>query len=182
MEVLAFNTLLDTVEYEWGDVSENEINYKCQYYGEGATLNSKEFIAFADGSGTTTHKEAGIGVAIFNKLSPLRPLITIAEHIGKGSNNVAELMAVWRCLKVFPKLNSEITIYTDSEYAIGILTLDWKPKSNEDLVKCIRQDLFCRYRMGGTVTIKHVNGHSSVPGNELADSLAKWARKYGKNG
>lgn len=128
-------------------------------------------VAYSDGSGTTANKAAGIGVVIYEKgKSP----ILIAEHIGCGTNNRAELIAIWRVLKQFPELDRAITIYSDSEYAIGSLTLPWSPQVNQELIRCIREDLAPRLN----VKIEHVDGHSKIAGNEIADCLAKIGRKY----
>lgn len=130
-------------------------------------------IAYADGSGTTAGKVAGIGVVIYEKGQ--RPLY-IAENIGPGTNNVAELRAIWRILKQFPDRDRRIIIYSDSEYAIGSLTLDWSPQANKELIEAIRADLSTRT---GVMFI-HVDGHSGHTGNEIADQLANIGRKLVK--
>lgn len=130
-------------------------------------------IAYTDGSGTTAGKTAGIGVVIYEKGQP--PLY-IAENIGKGTNNVAELRAIWRVLKQFPDKSQPITIYSDSEYAIGSLTLDWSPQANRELIEQIRADLESRTN----VKLIHVDGHSGHEGNEIADALANIGRKLVK--
>lgn len=130
-------------------------------------------IAYADGSGTTSNKIAGIGVVIYEKGKV--PLY-IAECIGPGTNNRAELIAIWRIIKQFPELDRRILIYSDSEYAIGSLTLNWSPQVNQDLIANIRKDLATRTG----ICLEHVDGHAGINGNEIADSLAKIGRKYVK--
>jgi ribonuclease HI len=133
-------------------------------------------IAYTDGSGTVSNKTAGIGVVIYEKGKP--PLF-IAENIGNGTNNRAELAAIYRALKQFPEPDRRIQIYSDSEYAIGSVTLTWAPQVNQELIQCIRVDLAQRHEH--YVQLIHVDGHSGIAGNEIADSLAKIGRKFIKD-
>lgn len=127
--------------------------------------------AYADGSGTSFDKPAGIGVTLF---WPSGEREMIAENIGLGSNNRAELCAVWRALRAFPHVQQKLVIYTDSEYAIGSLTKDWAPQKNVGLIVNIRADLALRPH----VQFEHVAGHAGVAGNETADLLSKIGRKW----
>lgn len=127
--------------------------------------------AYCDGSGTTGDKTAGIGVAAYQGGAEPR---LIAENIGPGTNNRAELCAIWRALREFPDVSQTILIKTDSEYAIGSLTKDWVRNANADLIENIRVDLAYR---SGFVEFEHVDGHSGVEGNEVADRLANIGRK-----
>lgn len=131
-----------------------------------------EVLAFADGSGTTHDKPAGIGVVVYR--DAYRPQL-IAENIGPGTNNRAELAAIWRALQAVPDTGQAIMIRSDSEYAMGSVSRDWIPKKNTALIEAIRLDLSLR---PGKVSFKHVNGHVGVAGNEIADSLAGVGRKY----
>lgn len=129
---------------------------------------------YADGSGTTAGKPAGIGVVAYR--SGRRPLL-ISENIGPGTNNRAELMALWRALRCFPDLSQDVWLYSDSEYALGALTQDWARNKNANLIAAIRQDLDLRHRFG-RVRFEHVQGHAKVEGNEVADTLAGLGRKH----
>lgn len=125
--------------------------------------------AWADGSGTTANKPGGIGVYL--EIPNQAPKF-ISENVGNGTNNRAELLAVYRVLREFPWVNARVDIFTDSQYARDILTKDWEAQANQDLVKTIREDLAIR----GGVTISHVYGHNGTKGNEIADRLAKIGR------
>lgn len=128
-------------------------------------------VCFTDGSGTISEKPAGIGVVIY--VAGYRPQY-IAENIGNGTNNTAELRAVWRALQAFPDLGRKILIQSDSQYAIGSLTKPWNATANEPLIKAIRTDLELRR---GNVTLQHVYGHAGIEGQEIADRLANIGRK-----
>lgn len=128
-------------------------------------------VCYTDGSGTTREKPAGIGVYV--ECGDRTKLI--AENIGNGTNNVAELTAIWRAMREFSTLTHDLLIKSDSEYAIGILSNPkWLAQANDELVRRIREDLSFRRN----VKFEHVDGHKGIPGNEIADSLAKVGRKY----
>lgn len=133
--------------------------------------------AYTDGSGTSSDKPAGVGAVLYE---PGQPPRMYAENIGPGTNNRAELCAVWRALRAVPDRHQRITIYSDSEYAIGALTKDWTRNANAELIKNIREDLDRRWvdAHERAVTFEHVDGHSGVPGNEVADRLSKIGRKF----
>lgn len=125
---------------------------------------------FTDGSGTTFDKPAGIGVfAMHADFTDF-----VAENIGPGTNNRAELAAIWRALRDGSHVEKELVIYSDSEYAIGSCTKNWTPKANANLIRDIREDLSLRKQ---PVTFHHVPGHRDVEGNEIADKLANIGRK-----
>lgn len=130
----------------------------------------QEVEVFADGSGTTFDKPAGIGVLVRR---PWANPELIAENIGCGTNNRAELCAVWRGLRAIPHTAQSVVIKTDSEYTIGALTKDWARNANAQLIGNIRADLACR----PNVRFEHVDGHSGHEGNEIADKLAGIGRK-----
>ncbi len=168
----------DYVDYFWGiyvpargllfypSTSPTEI---VRAFSEPVTKNLAT-VAYCDGSGMTSDKVAGIGVAIYQ--SGERPVL-IAENIGKGTNNVAELRAIWRALQQFPNVNQRMIICSDSEYAIGSMTKAWNASANAELIRYMRADLAMR----PNVKFKHVDGHSGVMGNEVADQLANIGRK-----
>jgi ribonuclease HI len=97
------------------------------------------------------------------------------EYLGKGTNNIAELTAIGRGLEIAEELapgqDHPIRVYTDSSYAIGLLSLGWKAKANQSLVAELR-DLVRGYR---NLRMVKVEGHAGVPENERCDLLARQA-------
>jgi ribonuclease HI len=132
----------------------------------------QEIVIYTDGSGTQPDKPAGIGVVVF---WPGKKPELIAENIGLGTNNRAELAAIWRGLQAIPDIRQKILIRSDSEYAMGSSSQPWMPKKNVAIIEAVKVDLAKRQ---GRVEFRHVNGHAGVAGNEIADSLAKIGRKY----
>jgi ribonuclease HI len=97
------------------------------------------------------------------------------EFLGRGTNNIAELTAVRRGLElaatIAPIKDRPIRVYTDSSYAIGLLSQGWKAKANQDLVAELRQFL----RDYPNLRMVKVEGHAGVPENERCDLLARQA-------
>jgi ribonuclease HI len=97
------------------------------------------------------------------------------EYLGTGTNNIAELTAIRRGLEIADELLSgqdrPIRVYSDSSYAIGLLSQGWKAKANQDLVAELRE--FLRgYR---SLRMVKVEGHAGIPENERCDLLARQA-------
>src|SRR4051794_10855525 len=101
-----------------------------------------------------------------------------AIPLGLGTNQKAELLAIREALlKVKDRPGTRVRIHTDSAYAIGCLTRDWKVKANKDLVDEVR-------RLAGECAefqMRKVSGHAGVPANERADELAVRAAVTGEH-
>jgi ribonuclease HI len=97
------------------------------------------------------------------------------EYLGRGTNNIAELTAIQRGLEIADELLSgrdhPIRVYTDSSYAIGLLSQGWKAKANQELVAELRDFL----RGYHNLRMVKVEGHAGVPENERCDLLARQA-------
>jgi ribonuclease HI len=97
------------------------------------------------------------------------------EYLGRGTNNIAELTAIRRGLEIASEIlrgqDRPIRVYSDSSYAIGLLSQGWKAKANQELVAELRE--FLRgYR---SLRMVKVDGHAGVPENERCDLLARQA-------
>jgi ribonuclease HI len=100
-----------------------------------------------------------------------------AIPLGLGTNQKAELMAIREALlKIRDRGSTKVRVYTDSAYAIGCLTQDWKVKANKELVDEVRR-LASECQV---FEISKVSGHSGVPANERADELAVRAAVTGQ--
>lgn len=84
-----------------------------------------------------------------------------------STNNRAEINA---CIAGLEVLHSRcrVTLYTDSQYVIGVMSKGWKRHTNHDLL--IVLDKLCKIHQ---VEFVHVRGHSGDPLNEEADRLAR---------
>jgi ribonuclease HI len=121
---------------------------------------------YTDGACSGNPGPAGSGVVVIQKENIVHE---ISKSLGVGTNNIAELTAIKLALEFLKEHHStQVTIYTDSTYSIGILTKNWKAKANVELVGSI-QKLMKPFKR---LKLTHVKGHSGHPGNERADLLA----------
>lgn len=95
------------------------------------------------------------------------------EYLGVGTNNIAELTAIRRGLELAMELGAAIDrpfrVHSDSGYSIGVLSLGWKAKANQELVAGLRKFL----AQFPDVRLVKVRGHAGIPENERCDELAR---------
>lgn len=92
-------------------------------------------------------------------------------YLGHGTNNVGELTAIWRAVELVGDTDRPVDLYTDSDYAIGVLTRGWKAKANGELIAKTKVSL----KRLTDLQIHWIPGHAGVPLNERADELARRA-------
>ncbi|HEX3901564.1 MAG TPA: ribonuclease H [Polyangia bacterium] len=90
------------------------------------------------------------------------------EYLGVGTNNIAELTAIERGIDLAGGGGRRMRVYTDSSYAIGVLSKGWKAKANQELIGRLRRQLAPL-----DVEFVKVAGHAGVPENERCDELAR---------
>jgi ribonuclease HI len=124
---------------------------------------------YTDGASSGNPGPSGIGVVLMYGSQRKE----IGAYIGEATNNIAELLAIQKGLAAVKKKNLPVRVYTDSSYALGVLTRNWKAKKNQELIAAIRNDMaaFANLRL-----VK-VEGHNGVVENERADRLAVAAIK-----
>ena len=92
-----------------------------------------------------------------------------AIPLGRGTNQQAELLAVKEALlKIKDRSRASVRVYSDSAYAIGCLTQNWKIRANPEIVAETRALI----RECGRFEMRKVTGHAGVAQNERADELA----------
>lgn len=133
--------------------------------------------AWTDGGCIGNPGPSGLGFLI---VFPDGTRVERGEALGEGTNNIAELTAIWRVLQTLddrgiPK-TTRLLIHTDSTYAIGMLTANWKAKQNQQLVADIRNAL----KQRNAVFIK-VPAHAGNPNNERVDELANTSARTQQN-
>lgn len=119
---------------------------------------------FTDGASSGNPGPSGIGV-YFRYGKHERE---ISRYLGQGTNNIAELTAIRVALEELKKPELPVRLYTDSSYALGLLTQNWKPKKNVELVN----DIKALMKPFKDLVLVKVEGHAGVEGNEKADHLA----------
>ena len=154
---------------------------------EKETNDDEEHIRiYCDGACSGNPGFAGSGLAIYS--NKRNTVLLHGDFVEVGTNNIAELNALYQALVIAKQTSSEniITIFSDSKYSIDCITTwayGWKAKGwtkkggeikNLELIKKTH-DLYERIK--DLIEIKHVKGHSGIEGNELADRMAVTAIK-----
>jgi ribonuclease HI len=119
---------------------------------------------WTDGACRYNPGPAGIGVVIIDGTTRRE----ISQYLGEGTNNIAELTAIERGLQSVADKTRPVIVYSDSAYAIGLLTKPWKPKANVELVARLR----ALARELPHLRFVKVAGHSGIAENERVDRLA----------
>lgn len=119
---------------------------------------------FTDGASSGNPGPAGVGVV----LRYGGRVKEISGYIGRTTNNVAELEAIRRGLETVKRRDLPVRLYTDSSYALGLLSQGWKARKNTALVNSIRS-LMQSFQ---NLKLIKVKGHAGLKDNERADKLA----------
>ncbi|MCG8556661.1 MAG: ribonuclease HI [Proteobacteria bacterium] len=124
-------------------------------------------VAYTDGACSGNPGPAGLGVVLLDGGARHE----LSEYLGRATNNVAELSAIVRAVQAVAGSRRPVRIYTDSRYAIGVLTKGWRAKANITLIARAKAEL----ERLPDVRLLHVPGHVGVELNERADELARRA-------
>jgi ribonuclease HI len=134
-----------------------------------AALSAETHRIFTDGGCRGNPGPAGSGVRA--ELADGR-VAEVSRSLGRGTNNIAELTAIAIALDLLDEADvpadAPVAVFSDSDYANGVLTRGWKAKKNTELILGLRERL--KARPG--VEIVWVAGHAGIAGNERADALA----------
>ena len=128
---------------------------------------------WTDGGCVPNPGPAGIGVVVLDGTERRE----VSEYLGHGTNNIAELTAIVRGLEIARTIGSHrpVVVYSDSQYAIDMLTKNWKPKANVELVTELRAML----KEFPEVRFVKVASHTGIALNERVDRLAASAISRG---
>jgi ribonuclease HI len=119
---------------------------------------------YTDGASSGNPGPSGIGVVM--QYGTQRK--ELSEYIGRATNNVAELLAIYKGLAAVKNKRLPVRVYTDSSYAHGVLALNWMPKKNLELIAAIRKSMAAF----ADIRLVKVRGHHGIVENERADELA----------
>jgi ribonuclease HI len=138
---------------------------------------------YCDGACKGNPGKSGSGLAIYYNSN--KPILLYGAYEARGTNNTAELKALYKALIIASKYNKSI-IYSDSKYSIDCITnwaYNWKRNGwikrgggikNLDIIK-LSHAIYENIK--NKVIIEYVKGHVGFEGNELADIMASLAIK-----
>lgn len=136
-----------------------------------------KIVIYTDGACSGNPGPMGIGAVLL--CPPFKKIKKICQPIGHGTNNIAELQAISLALSALnshQRKDCEVTIRSDSQYAIGMLSKGWKIKANVTLVLAVLE-LMTQFN---SVTFEKVKAHNGDKYNEWADKLAQIAVEKNK--
>lgn len=136
---------------------------------------------YCDGACSGNPGNAGSGLAIYSNSK--KPVLLYGAFIENGTNNIAELNALFQALLIASQTTSQniISIFADSKYAIDCITTwayswkknGWSKKSGEiKNLELIQEAHYLYEKLKDKIEIIHVRGHKGIEGNELADRMA----------
>ena len=136
---------------------------------KSGSYSEDALIMYTDGASSGNPGPSGIGVLMQYRHHEKE----ISKYIGRATNNIAELKAILAGLRAVKDKDLPVRVFTDSNYAYGLLVLGWKAKTNIALVEKIRAEM----GLFSDLEIKKIKGHAGHEGNERADRLATGAVK-----
>jgi ribonuclease HI len=151
-----------------------------------AGVQPNSLIAFTDGAAKGNPGPCGAGAYIYDNTSPYWDREASAA-LGQGTNNLGELWGLGMALQMararittHPHKYKRIYIFTDSQFALGIVTGGWRSRTHATLAKKLK--LMVR-SLPIPVVISWVPAHCGIDSNERADELAdRGALKSSRHG
>ncbi|MHA1920786.1 MAG: ribonuclease HI [Promethearchaeota archaeon] len=136
---------------------QSEVDLECK--------NSKYIHVFTDGGGNCG--PASLGVVVVNK-GVIK--MTFGMYLGDNlTNNIAELQAIWKGLRLVKHLWKPVRIYSDSSYSINSICGIFRGKKNRDIIDPMIEYIK-QYPL--PVEFVKVKGHTDLPYNDMADGIA----------
>lgn len=120
------------------------------------------------------HREGGYAYTIYNQ-DMSKMIRGFSNGVVDTTNNRMELMAIIEACKAIED-GASVRVFSDSRYAINVLSGKWNPSANIDLVMEHRKANAHRLK----IMYVWVKGHAGNPYNEEADRLAASAQEMVK--
>lgn len=116
-----------------------------------------DYIIYTDGAYSSSRKQGGSAFVI---LKDGEKVMEWNKCWKGGTNNTAEILAIYSALSVFKKPVNSITIYSDSNYCLGCIFQGWTRKANLKIWK--QFDIMFEKLKTLCPDIKgiHIDGHS----------------------
>lgn len=115
--------------------------------------------------------QADLGAFAYVILQNGEEIKRFSQKIEHETNNRAEIKAIMGSVLSLPKGSSAIA-YSDSQYALGVLSGKYKAKKNTDLVEFYRLSV---RKLKLKVKYEWVRGHNGNKWNEVCDQLCNEA-------
>lgn len=116
-----------------------------------------DYVIYTDGAYSSSRKQGGSAFIIFKDGDRVNEWSKCWKG---GTNNTAEILAIYCALKSFKQPVNSITIYSDSQYCLGCIFHNWKRKKNIKLWKLF-DEMYNNLTSNICSDIKgvHIDGH-----------------------
>ena len=111
-------------------------------------VSASALVCFTDGSCLPNPGPCGAGAV------ELVAILSVTEHLVTNNSQIQ---------------HREIRIFSDSQTAVGIITLNWVSNHYLDVIRKINENISSLKSKGWNLEIVWTPGHSEVQGNEVAD-------------
>lgn len=134
----------------------------------------KTIVVYTDGGASPNPGPAGSGILLLYEGHCLE----LWHYLGKSTNNIAELTAILLALQNIKNKTLPILLFSDSQYAIDILTNRKQAKKNLELIDQVKAEMAkCQQ-----LTLLKVRAHVGIAHNEHVDKLVALARDTKQSG
>lgn len=142
-------------------------SFRIDYDGKLIENTPIDYYLFTDGScnNLTEPHEGGYAYVLLDKDFNE---VEIGSNGALGTtNNKMELTAIIEGCKAIKNRKAHVKVFSDSQYAINVLSRIWKATKNTELISS-------HFASNGSLDIEYewVHGHSGVKYNEICDKLA----------
>jgi len=130
----------------------------------------QQFQAYTDGSADNMNPQrpGGSAYIIFDKGG--QEVRRASKGFINTTSNRMELLAIMSVINALPP-NSSVTIHSDSQYSINVLSRKWQASDNLDQIT--KYWSLCKNK-NINVLFEWVRGHNGNVWNELCDKMARW--------
>ena len=144
-------------------------------------------VAFTDGSCLGNPGPCGAGACVFQP-EKTDPILLKQPVSSRGSILLGELVAIKMVISHIANTSHQrhenqikkLHIFSDSQCAIGHLTLGWEAKIHKATIHETKRDIEKLRESGMEVEISWTPGHAYIKGNDQADKMAKEAAEEAK--
>ncbi|MEW8548403.1 MAG: ribonuclease H family protein, partial [Candidatus Thiodiazotropha sp.] len=142
-------------------------------------------LIFTDGSCKQNPGPCGAGACVY--LPGQEESVELKKPVSRlASILLGELVAISIALSFIQgemrkRQLAGVKLFSDSQSAVGLLTLGWTPSSYQGTISQIKKQMDDIKQKGLYLDIQWTPGHADIAGNETADRLAKEAAQEAEN-
>ena len=132
-------------------------------------MMNKSYIMYTDGAYSPIRDQGGVGIII---LRDGKEVLRYSNMYKGTTNNQMELGAIIIALRTIKGKIESLTVYSDSQYCIGCITLGWKRKKNRVMWEEFDKQYERVKQLCPNIQFVHIRGHNGDKYNEIVDKLA----------